>query len=680
MITEAPEGMYYRSAQEVSEYNLRVVEYNRQVREYKKAQREAARPEPPREQKMDLRETSAPGLLWYGHEPEILVKTEGDEVRRVEASQNPIQPFIEDLSPAGPEGHVPADTKPIYGEGREPTLGEQLLGVARVPATVLRATGEAVGTIRERLPSGRGDTLKFWLAAPEGFALGASALVDPATFLGLPGALQEAGRYISSRSWAEVGADIKRGGVEYAESRIAQPELAMRDVAYQLGAAYGFKAVTGLSGRALRATGEALGGLPGDTLGAEGLATIGGESSVPFKQAYQVLRQRGGLGSDILGAEGLAVTGDLGLPLRQTAEVIWQRGSLGSDVLGTQGLARISGGAPYPLRQGLEVWAQRAALRNLPGEALGGGLAAFGGDPAFMPLKQLVEVVRQRGRLGSDTMGATGMGTQGTSVKAFFKFLGMPGAVEPYSRVPYTPKSTAGDISGFLKIVADEQAARNAGRMEGFMKSTFTEQPVPVRGAPDTSAAQLIQMRSRGSAGPWGFGAVDVFPFEVLSYPSGEELISRERMREVERHDQPPRQEKAFRQDLGDQLGLKDLQIPRLQADQLPALKQEPQLKNMPRMRQPLGARQASLQLPGLKNFLVQQQEQRQQQRMAAPGYFDMKPGGRRFRLPHEGSGLELPSGRRRRYKGERRTYPVRDPEDVLSDFLMPGKARRRKR
>lgn len=35
LVTEAPEGMYYKSTEEVSEYNRQIIEYNRQVREYR---------------------------------------------------------------------------------------------------------------------------------------------------------------------------------------------------------------------------------------------------------------------------------------------------------------------------------------------------------------------------------------------------------------------------------------------------------------------------------------------------------------------------------------------------------------------------------------------------------------------------------------------------------------------
>ena len=35
LVTEAPKGMYYKSAEEVSEYNRQIIEYNRQVREYR---------------------------------------------------------------------------------------------------------------------------------------------------------------------------------------------------------------------------------------------------------------------------------------------------------------------------------------------------------------------------------------------------------------------------------------------------------------------------------------------------------------------------------------------------------------------------------------------------------------------------------------------------------------------
>lgn len=677
VITEAPEGYYYPDASEVHAYNARVFEYNAAVREYRgdavraftELGAEPEQPKPP----------YAYGTAQERDRTILLPGEEGAEpVRRVEASQGPIAPFMSEISPAGPELGQPADTRPIYGPGREPTAGEQLLGVAQIPSQIVRGV-EAIGAgAIEALPGDRWLELRKPLRVVRGVAGGAATLIDPATYLGLPGAAAGLGAYALTAGWGKISADVSRTLGEYGQTRMANPELLYQDVGFQIGAGLGFKAVTGLASRAARATGGALAGLPSDVLGSRGLATISGESPLGFRQALQVARQRSvGLGRDVLGFRGLAAIGGEALPLKQLIQVIRQRGGLGSDVLGSRGLAVISGGAPYPLRQSLQVWASRASLGNLPGEALGGGLASIGGDPAFMPIKQLLQVVKQKASLGSDVLGPTGMGTRGYSLKALWKFATMPGAVEPFTGVAHRgPAFSTKDISGFLQIKAREQAEMNAAKMQAFMTREFKVAPT---GGPalllQSDVRQLVKMGQ-------GVGAVDVFPYEVLSFPPRDEFIAREALRRVERPAYVPRQEKALKQELRDVFRVGQFEA--LRPEQLQA--QEVKLVDglRFRLRQPQAPRfslkTADLQLPGLKLFQAQQQKQQQRQRlMGLPGFM---PPGQGLRLPRPGGeDPGLGGFKRRRYKGERRTYPVRDPLSILESFVgKKGKGRRKPR
>lgn len=475
-----------------------------------------------------LREASTPGLLRYKAEPQQQSGGPVETVRGVWSSQWPTPPSqelsVNDYS-------TPADTRPVYTAGREPTSGEQLLGVARVPSVVVGAAGEGLGLIRERLPKTEGaQTLNQYTALLEGGVLGFAAVIDPSTYLAIPGIASEGVKYLKEKNWLEVQSDVGRTLGEYKESRLADPSLIWGDIGYQLGASLGFKAVLGVSKSAGSAIGKAASVLPGDGIGSKGLAVIGGDSPVPFKQAYQLVMQKGsGVPLDTLGPKGLAIiSGEAGAPLRQLLQVVSQKARIPGDVAGARGLAVFSGyaGMSTPFKQSLEVILSKADIKNIIGEPLvGRGLAAIGDAPVMLPVKQTLEVISQKGGLTPDILGGKGLANisgsgSSISLKALTRFMRMPSAVEPYSRVPYTPKTTAGDISGFLKIKADESAQMEAEKLEAFMKATFTERPSPVKGAPDTPASTLIQIGERQRGSIWGgLGAVDVFPFVVVSYP-----------------------------------------------------------------------------------------------------------------------------------------------------------------
>jgi len=420
------------------------------------------------------------------------------------------------------------------------------------------------------------------------------------TYLTLPQVLGAAGSYAASATWDKVAADVSRTVGEYSGSRMAHPELLASDVGFQLGSIMAFKGVTGLAGRGY----SALASLPGEPIGSKGLAVFGGygEGPLGFKQILQVSRQRAaGAGSDVLGPGGLAtVVSDVeAMPLKQLLQVARQKGSLGSDVLGFPGIAAISGGTTYlPLRQTLEVSLQRATLRNIMAEPVGvGGVAAIGSAPALLPFKQLGQVLRQRATLGSDVLGPTGMGTRGVSLKALLKFAGMPGAVEPFTGVAHRgPAFSTRDISGILQIKAKEQAEFRAGNLEAFMRSTFAEPRATPAAAKSTSVAQILQMGTRGGS-PWaGAGAVDVFPYEVLSYPPDVRLKSPVIHVEQPRVHMPQVtglwSGTGTRQSLREDLTMKQIMDVRPELTQHMAQRADQDLKDIMKMRQPQALRQ----------------------------------------------------------------------------------------
>lgn len=566
-----------------------------------------------------LRETSAPGLLKYKAEPQQQAGGLVETVRGVWGSQWPTPPSqelsVNDYS-------IPADTMPLYTEGREPTNAEQLLAVSQVPSKLVIGFGESVAAIRTRIPNpmGGGQNLDQYLALVEGGAYGFSSIIDPATYLALPVVAAEGIKYVKSKNWLEIQADISQTLGEYKETRLAKPALFYGDVGYQLGSAAGFKALTILGKSAGRVVGDALAALPGDEIGYKGLAVIGGESPVPFKQAYQLVRQRGvGISSDLIGDTGLAVIGgdSASLPVKQMLQVVLQKGSIPSDLVGTVRLSQFTGytGASVPLKQFGEVWLQKVNLRNvLQAEPVAGGLAVLGGDPVFMPIKQLVEVVRQRGSLGSDILGPTGMGTRGTSLKTVYKFLSIPSAVEPtMPRAPVISKKAAGDISGFLKLKADEAAQIEAEKLEAFMKSTFKESPAPVTGAPDTPASTLIQLGAEQRGALWGgVSAVDVFPYEVLSYPPDLRVSEpKAEIQIVERQKPDLSLKQSIKIDSG--LGLSSIQAPDLRLGELSEVKLDLGFKQAPKPK--LSERQKPRDDIILTVFEVQTERQEQPQR-----------------------------------------------------------------
>lgn len=668
---EPKEGFYYPDASKVAEYNRQVYAYNRQIRE---ARHDAVE---------SLLSGQMPGASPKGRpielaayetasqrDPDILYRREEapeDRIRGVRDTQGPISPFISELSPAGPELGGPADTRPVYGPGREPSDLEQVLALSRTPSQALRAASEGAYGAMGELPEGGGwQNVKQVLGFTGGVTGGAAMVLDPLT---IPAVLGSLAAYAGSATWDKVSADINRtvGGLpsaagEYASSRAARPELLASDIGFQMGSIMAFKGVAGLAGRAAKATGGVLSGLPGDAIGGKGLAVIGGygEGPLGFKQILQVAGQRGaGFGGDVLGSRGLATVGDVSqmMPLKQLLEVVWQRGMIPGEAVGRGGLAIIVSHPRglLPLKQTLEVSFQRASLRNILAEPAGtAGVAAIGSAPALLPFKQLGEVLRQRASLGSDILGPTGMGTRGTSLKALFKFAGMPGAVEPFTGVAHRgPTFSTRDISGILQIKAKEAAEFRAGNLEAFMRSTFKEPRGTVVGAPDTSMAQIMQMRSRSGAGVWGdVGAVDVFPYEVLSYPSDVKLTSP--LAHVER---PQASLPRVGLGMGSRLATRETQDlsmrqilgTRPEFDQLLRQRADQDLRDVLKMRQPQGPRIREKAIPDitLKNVLGQASRTKQGE-ISLQGFMSMGPQAQASRAYPPGA---HPKKRRRKHK-----------------------------
>jgi len=79
---------------------------------------------------------------------------------------------------------------------------------------------------------------------------------------------------------------------------------------------------------------------------------------------------------------------------------------------------------------------------------------------------------------------------------------------------------------------------------------------------------------------------------------------------------------------------------------------------------------------------MLQEQVQKEAQKQRLAGFMAFPAAPQQgLRMPRFEGGLGLGGGRRRRYKGERRTYPVRDPVDLIGDLLQqPRRTRKGKK